>query len=212
MENVKVTQHDKKRYCSKCNEILEVGYIQGYCRTCKSEYNKRYGVENREYIREYSKQYRESNTQEHYLYELKASDTESLYTGSTCYKDRVCNKHLKGHSHLELDVRDWQELELERVQYIDVTDFIDTSDNDIARAEREYLESLLIQDLQSLLNTCMLNMTSIDFNLSVDRIEHLNDMYRNYIQDSQEWQILEVKEVITPSKSITYNFKDLKFK
>lgn len=205
------------RYCKICGRELELDRLDCYCRDCRRaykqewdannkehrlEYQRKWREANPEYGREWKEQWRAENTQDHYIYLLKGARDGNIYAGSTKYKDRAI-KHLKGWTHLELNIKDCLELEVEKVQYINVTDYINASDPDTARAEREYLEGLIIGDLEPLLNNAI-----PEPDIPVDRMDRLRDIYYNYMND---WQEIDIKKITTPTGVATFNYSTLKF-
>lgn len=203
MLEVKSTK--QKKYCSKCGEVLEVGYIQNYCRTCKAEYNQRYvednkeynkqyREDNREYYKEYQKQYYKDNiANKKFIYFIESRD-RTLYIGSCKGKYRVIY-HLKGQSHLEALVQDWAELGVAKVRYIDVTEIVNNDD------ERLYIEKLYIDMYKPLLNDAEIR-TDLDISI-MERLEDI--VYNEYV----EFEEIDIKKATSCSGEVTFNFKDL---
>lgn len=110
------------------------------------EYQRGYRLKNFEHLQEYQKEYQSKKvSNKRWIYIFFAKDGTCLYVGSCKSKYRV-KQHLAGATHLELNSKDWAQLELAKIVYADVTDI---TQND---KERLYIEQLYIDQYQPLLN------------------------------------------------------------
>lgn len=223
----------KEYYCSVCNEVLEPERRgKSYCKTCKKEYNAEYYQANKEYYQKLTKQYRDEHkdyysdynrmyqaenedyfkekrkqnyikdTDKHYLYSIE-SETESLYVGATNNKKRPFT-HLKGKTHLKINPQKWVEKGVKRIRYIDITEFLNDEHSDILYSERDYLERLFIIDNQ---NENMLNDKLSNPCLRVDRMEELEHIFKNYLVDFDE---LEILQIVKDDLTVEFNYNDLR--
>lgn len=198
VKGIGTEQNYKEGYCSTCGNIKEKdsrGWL--YCRTCKNEYDSQWRQANRDHVKQYRKQYMDSITKDEYLYGMLMAERESLYIGSTCNQLRP-RRHLRGQTHLELEPRDWIELGLSKIVYVNVTDLV------YNRWEREVLEGFAIEDIEPLLNECIPNKDRVN----VDRIEELRDMYREGLP--VEYRTIDIEKVTNPDGQVTFKFDTIK--
>lgn len=116
----------KYKKCSKCG--AKITKKDGYCRSCRSKYNKQY------------KRHIAGN----YIYIFVGRDLEPLYVGSCKYIGIRTSDHLNGHSHLKRTLADWKLLGLNNIEYAIVD--VET------KKERLYIEKYLIDKWEPLLN------------------------------------------------------------
>lgn len=116
--------------CSKCGEEIEKS---GYCKNCKSIYNKEYRQLNKEYLAKYGYNVKHNG---YYLYIILNKNNTVLYVGATeSIKNRIDYQHIKGHSHLkELMLS----AEWDCIKYLDITNIVQN------REEMLMLENELI--------------------------------------------------------------------
>lgn len=197
MLEIKSTKQEK--YCSKCGEILEKGYIQGYCRTCKSEYQKQYREDNKEHLNEYQKEYRETYYSQEYIYILWGviDGVETpLYCGSTCRPHRI-NEHLRSYN--GTNAKTWVEGGIYKVTYADVTDLVET------RRERFYLEDLYILELDPVFNKGLNNVKIEEGRMEILGELMYNELIEFYVLDVK----VDIKKDSHDKEEISFNHKNL---
>ena len=140
------------KLCTRCNTTKPVEEfsknistkdgLQAYCKPCKYQIDTEYRLNNKDKLNAYYRQYREENLS-HYIY-LIYEGAEIIYIGSCNSLNRLYN-HCKGYSHIADKIQGrWTE-----IKYLDIGEYMNS------KHEREYIESIFIDEIEPTLNRNM---------------------------------------------------------
>lgn len=185
------------KLCTRCNTTKSVfefsknistkDGLQAYCKPCKYQIDTEYRHNNKDKINAYYRQYREEHSS-HYIY-LIYKEEEIIYIGSCSSLHRLYN-HCNGHSHIADKIKGiWTS-----IKYIDIGEYLNS------KLEREYIESLFIEEIEPNLNKKMnikIDDTIREEELSIlayDFMDHIDEIFATFKENTDIYNMYYIDE------------------
>lgn len=180
----------KTKVCSKCGmekwssefakNISRKDGLQTYCKECHNACCRDYKQNNKEKIQAYNKAYMEG-LKGHYLY-IIYQGKRVAYVGSCSYLSKRISTHINCYSNIAKHMsRD----EWTTIKTLDISDMVNSKE------EREYIEHILIQELEPLWNSSSkhkgLDDEQREFDLGVEAVHILDNLEQYFVNYKENY-------------------------